>query len=65
MTEDFRQKDPITGRKLHNPLNSKNLQGYELDEIMMDDDPEQLEEWSEEEIWDIDSADAYSEREEE
>jgi len=35
--EDFRKRDIITGKKLENPLNKKDLSKHELDEIMLED----------------------------
>lgn len=35
--EEFKLRDGITGRKLHNRLNQNKLSNFELDEIFLDE----------------------------
>jgi len=37
MKKDFEQFDEVTGKKLRNPLNKKDLHPYEMDEIFAGD----------------------------
>lgn len=35
-SEDFMQRDVVTGKKIRNPLNKGKLSSYELDEIFLE-----------------------------